>query len=82
MADEEDRLRAVRQRISNVQTKHARAEVEKENALERTRQAKLVLKNEFGVTTTAEAKAKRAELEAEYEREIAAAEAALAEAGA
>lgn len=82
MADEEDRLRAIRQRISNVATKHARAEVEKENALERTRAAKATLQKEYGVKTTADAQRKREELLSEYEREIAEAEAALTEAGA
>lgn len=82
MTDEEDRLREIRQRISNVANKRARAEVEKEQALDRTRKAKNVLLNDFGVKTTADAKAKREQLAADYEDAISTAEAALSEAGA
>lgn len=78
----EDQLREIRTRISQVQGRKARAQVEHENATERLTSAKASLKADFGVETNAEAKEKRATLEAELEAVVADVQKELAEAGA
>ena len=78
----EDSLSAIRLRISKVQVQKARAQVEGENARIKLSTAKQVLKEEFGVITTADAKKKLSELEAELEAAVTSVEADLEAAGA
>ncbi len=53
----EDQLAALRKQITAAQNKKARAAVDLENASDRLDQARLALKQEYGVETTAEARA-------------------------
>lgn len=78
----EEELRSIRSQISTVQTKKARAQVEYDNAVERANTAKKTLKEEFGVSTTEDAKALLTNLEAELASAIENAKSGLAQAGA
>lgn len=78
----EDNLRSIQTRISQVQGKHARAQVERDNALAKLGIAKAALKEEYGVATTPEARAKLEELEAELVEAVQAVELELEAAGA
>lgn len=78
----ENELAALKQQISTVQSRKARAEVEIETAQRNMVEAETKLKEEFKVTSVDQAKALQKRLEAELEKELAAAKAALAEAGA
>jgi len=82
MASTEDQIREIRGSIAQVQSKKVRAAVELENAKARLADARKVLKSEFGVSTTEEAKAKLAELRAELDATVVEVEEALALAGA
>lgn len=82
MATLEDDLRSIQQQISQAQSKIARASVERDNASAKRASAKKVLKEEFEVETTAEAKDMLIELEATLDLKVASVRAALTEAGA
>lgn len=78
----DDNLRTIQTRISQVQGKRARAQVEQENALSKLTTAKATLKEEFGVVSNEDAKAKLAELEATLVETVSAVELELEAAGA
>jgi hypothetical protein len=63
-------LREIRTGISNARTKKARAQVEYDNAQQRAEEAMTVLRDEFGVKTTAEAAETRERLKKELETRI------------
>lgn len=77
----DDQIRELRTAISQQMSKTARAAVELDSAKENDAEARRVLKEDFGVETTDEARAKLAELQAELDNELKQAEQALAEAG-
>jgi predicted nucleic acid-binding Zn-ribbon protein len=78
----DDKLRAIQTRISQVQSKVARSQVELDNATEKRDAAKAALKQDFGVVTNDEAKAKLKELEEALVEAVATVERELEEAGA
>lgn len=78
----DDQIREIRGAIALVQNKKARAAVELDNAKTRVADARRALAEEFGVTTTEDARAKLTELRAELDAAMAEIEAQLAVAGA
>lgn len=78
----EDDIKKMRDRISAVQAKKARAAVELDNAKERLDAARAILKDDFGVETTTEARAKLDELRAQLATEMETIEELLTKAGA
>lgn len=80
--DIEDKIRELRTSISQVQARKARAAVELENSKDRLQAARRILSEEYGVTTTEQAKAKLAELSADLDDAVKSIENALNEAGA
>ena len=82
MSTIEDQIRTARAGIAQAQTKKTRAAVELDTAKQRLADARAILKNEFGVVTTEDAKAKLAELKAALDAALEDIETALAEAGA
>lgn len=78
----ETQLREVRQRLANVQSKRARALVERDNAQAKVAQSKETLQSQFGVVTNDEAKAKLAELTQNLDDTVATVREKLTEAGA
>jgi hypothetical protein len=78
----EEEVRALQSKIQIEQSKKARAEVEHENAEKQIQQARAVLKEKFGITTSDDIRAKRAELEATLAENLASAKSALEAAGA
>lgn len=82
MATIEDQIRELRTAISTVQGKKARAAVELDNAKDRLAEARRVLKSEFGVETTEDAKEKLEALRAELDDAVSGIESLLQEAGA
>jgi len=78
----DDDLRTIQTRISQLNSKKARAEVELDNATAKKNAARAALKEEFGVSTTADAKQKQAELEEALTTVVSEIEAELEEAGA
>lgn len=82
MATIEDQIRELRTAISTVQGKKARAAVELDNAKDRLAEARKVLKDEFGVSTTEDAKEKLEALRAELADAVSGIESLLQEAGA
>ncbi len=80
MADIEDKIREIRTRISQANARTARAQVEKEAAQKRLADATDVLKNEFGVSSIADAKALLGTMREDLQALIADAEAKLEEA--
>lgn len=82
MAAIEDQLREVRAQISAVQGKKARAQVEHDNALTRKEDARNMLEQEFGVTTTDDAKRVLIDLQSELDTAVLTVTTKLEEAGA
>lgn len=82
MSTIEDQIRQARAGIAQAQTKKTRAAVELDTAKQRLADARTVLADEFGVTTTEDAKAKLAELKTALDDALGTIEDALAEAGA
>lgn len=78
----EDDLRSIQQSISQAQSKVARASVERDNASAKRAAATKTLKEEFGVSTTAEAKDMLLELESNLTEAVTSVRTALAAAGA
>lgn len=78
----EDDLKRLHAQITAVQSKKAKAAVELDNAKDRLETARTLLKDEFGVTTTTEARAKLEELREELATAIAQIEELLTAAGA
>jgi len=77
----EDKIRELRQAISQATARKTRAQVEKDQAEERLAQANATLAD-YGVKTKEEARAKLTELQAERDAAVAEVEKALEEAGA
>lgn len=82
MATLEDQIREIRTAISAVQAKKARAAVELDNARERLATARQILKDEFGVVTTDDARTKLDDLRGELAEAIREVEDLLESAGA
>lgn len=82
MATIEDQIRELRTAISAVHGRKARAAVELDNAKDRLAEARKVLKDEFGVETTEDAKTKLEALRAELAEAVSGIENLLQEAGA
>lgn len=80
--DVEQRIREIRAEISAITSKKARAVVELDNAQSRLASARDTLKQEFGVSTTEEARAMITVLRKELDSAIAKIEKELSEAGA
>ena len=82
MATLEDTIRETRAAISAVQGRKARAAVDLETAKSRLDSARAVMREEFSVNTTDDAREALASLRAELDAALAQIEALLSEAGA
>lgn len=80
MSETEDKLRDIQKRISVATAQRARHEVEAENAQKSLDSAKATLKDEFGVTTSAELAQLQENLETQLQENLETAERLLAEA--
>lgn len=78
----ESTLRDIQGRINQAKAQQTRAQIEHENAKAKHESARAKLREEFGVSTNADAKAMLAKLEDDLEAVVTSVEAALAEAGA
>lgn len=78
----DDELRTIQTKISQLTARKTRAEIELDNATAKRTEAQATLKEEFGVSTTAEAQAKLVELRAYLTDVIAEVESELEAAGA
>lgn len=82
MSEIEDKLREIRNSIAAVTSKKARAVVELDNAKSRLDDARRILRDDFGVETSDEAKAKLSSLRSELARVVSQLESELDNAGA
>lgn len=73
----EERIRDIRKRKTVAESKKARAEVEREHATKRLREARTALSEEFGISTNADVEATLASLQAELDVALEEAEKAL-----
>lgn len=80
--DLKSELREMQQRITNLNAKKTRAEIEQDNARARALEAKNILETEYGITDQSGMSAKLAELQAELDQTLVTVRSKLEESGA